>query len=353
MGSVSVVIPCYRYGHFLADCVRSVLDQQPGVDVRVLIIDDASPDDSAERARELAAADSRISVVVHETNKRHIATYNEGLLDWADGDYCVLLSADDRLTPGALVRATALLDANPAVGFVYGHPLTFQDGSPLPPARGADWQVGQWAVRPGLWWLRRRFHAAEGCITSPEVVMRTSIQQRIGGYDPALPHSGDIEMWMRAAAISDVGHIRGADQAYYRRHDANMSTVDFGGQLDDLRQRRAAFESVLVKCGYALPDGDADAWAAEMRRRLARQALRRAVRAYDKGLTQSVPVDELVAYAAECWPEYRRLPEFAGLRVRRAVGVRTMPYLRPLVVSAAVNRGREWVWWRAWRRWGW
>lgn len=351
MGSVSVVIPCYRYGHFLADCVRSVLDEQPGVDVRVLIIDDASPDDSAERARELAAADPRISVAVHETNKGHIATYNEGLLEWADGDYCVLLSADDRLTPGALVRATALLDAHPSVGFVYGHPLTFQDGSALPQARGADWQPGQWAVRPGLWWLRRRFRSAEGCITSPEVVMRTSVQKRIGGYDPALPHSGDIEMWMRAAAVAGVGHIRGADQAYYRRHGANMSAVDFGGQLDDLRQRRAAFESVLVKCGDALPA--ADAWAAQMRRKLARQALRRAVRAYDKGLTGTVPVTELVAFAEDCWPEYQRLPEYAGLRVRRAVGVRAMPYLRPLVVSAAVNRGREWVWWQAWRRRGW
>ena len=99
MGSVSVVIPCYRYGHFLADCVRSVLDEQPGVDVRVLIIDDASPDDSADQARKLAAADPRITVQVHEANRGHIATYNEGLLEWADGDYSVLLSADDRLTP--------------------------------------------------------------------------------------------------------------------------------------------------------------------------------------------------------------------------------------------------------------
>ena len=38
-------------------------------------------------------------------NRGHIATFNEGLLDWADGDYCVLISADDKLTPGALRRA--------------------------------------------------------------------------------------------------------------------------------------------------------------------------------------------------------------------------------------------------------
>ena len=72
MTSVSVVMPCYRYGHFLDEAVRSVLDDQPGVDVRLLIIDDASPDDSADVARRIAAADPRVEVLVHETNKGHV-----------------------------------------------------------------------------------------------------------------------------------------------------------------------------------------------------------------------------------------------------------------------------------------
>ncbi len=143
MSSVSVVIPCYRYGHFLEQSVGSALTEQDGVDVKVLIIDDASPDDSAEAAHRLAKADSRVEVLVHERNKGHLATYNEGLLEWADGDYTVLLSADDRLTPGALVRAAALLDAHPNVGFVYGHPLRFRIG-PAPASRAIG---GQGLVR--------------------------------------------------------------------------------------------------------------------------------------------------------------------------------------------------------------
>src|ERR1700738_5097729 len=110
MSSVSVVIPCYNYGHFLEEAVGSALTGQDGVDVRVLIIDDASPDDSAQQAHRIAAADPRVEVRVHETNKRHIATYNEGLLEWADGVYVALLSADDRLAPGAPGRAGAPLD---------------------------------------------------------------------------------------------------------------------------------------------------------------------------------------------------------------------------------------------------
>ena len=219
MTSVSVVIPCYNYGHLLDDAITSVLDDQEGVDVRVLIIDDASSDDSAEVAGKIAARDSRVEVAVHATNRGHIATYNEGLLEWADGDYCVLMSADDRLTPGALQRAIDFLDAHPSVGFVYGNVLWFADGAPLPMART---RVRGWSLWSGQLWLERRFRQAQTGISSPEVVVRTSLQKRVGGYDVRLPHLGDTEMWMRLAANADVGYLRGVDQAYYRRHEQNM-----------------------------------------------------------------------------------------------------------------------------------
>lgn len=342
-----MVVPCYRYGHFLEQSVGSALRGQDGVDVRVLIIDDASPDDSAERARELAKTDERVQVLVHERNRGHIATYNEGLLDWADGDYCVLLSADDRLVPGALPRAAALLDAHPEVGFCYGHPLRFEDGRDLPEARTRS---RGWTVWDGQWWLRRRFRAGHGCITSPEVMVRTKVQREVGGYDPALPHAGDIEMWMRLAAHGSVGYLRSVDQAFYRIHGSNMSTTDFGGQLDDLRQRRAAYEAVLARCGERI-DGGVELDAA-VHRKIARQALRRAARAYDRGRTEQVPVDELVAFARDCWPDYQSLPEYRGLAVRRKVGARAMPYLQPLVWSAVAHKGRERLWWYNWRRTG-
>jgi glycosyltransferase involved in cell wall biosynthesis len=349
MSSVSVVIPCYRYGHFLEQSVGSALTGQDGVDVRVLIIDDASPDDSADAARRIAKADSRVEVLVHERNKGHLKTYNEGLLEWADGDYTVLLSADDRLVPGALVRAAALLDAHPGVGFVYGHPVRFESDEELPEAR-TDGRG--WTVWPGKWWLERRFEAGHGCITSPEVVVRTDLQRKLGGYDPRLPHSGDIEMWMRFAAHADVGYLKGVDQAYYRVHGANMSKTDFGGQLDDLRQRKAAYDVVLEKSADALEKQDSRRLADKVNRKLARQALWRAARAYDRGRTEQVPVDELVDFAQECWPGYRSLPEFRGLELRRRIGPGTMPYLQPLVLSAYTHKVRERMWWRTWRRTG-
>lgn len=343
MSSVSVVIPCYRYGHFLEDAVKSVLDDQPGVDVRVLIIDDASPDDSAEAARAIASRDPRVEVQVHPVNRGHIATYNEGLLDWADGEYSVLLSADDRLTPGALTRATALLDAHPEVGFAYGNVLWFSDGAALPTPRTTS---EGWSVLSGHQWLAQRFRHAQTGIISPEVVVRTSVQQRVGGYDPRLTHVGDQEMWLRLAAHGGVGFVRGAHQAYYRRHGQNMSTGYT--QLATLAQFRLAHELVLARCQDQLPEPGA-LWDL-VHRRLAWDALLAAARSYDRGRTEQTPVDELVEFALETWPRVTRLPLYRTLQWRRRVGPRMMPYLQPFVLpAAAVRRAQSMTRARAWQ----
>src|SRR4051812_18187581 len=205
MSSVSVVIPCYRYGHYLEAAVSSVLDDQEGVDVRVLIIDDASPDDSASVAREIASRRPQVEVFTHQVNQGNIATFNEGLLEWADGDYCTLVSADDRATPGALRRASDLLDAHPEIGMVYGRVRWVEEGAPLPAART---KVRGWSVWSGQEWLEHRFRQAEDALMTPEVIVRTSLQQRVGGYDPELPTAADMELFMRFAAYAHVGFIR-------------------------------------------------------------------------------------------------------------------------------------------------
>ena len=78
MAKADVVVPCYNYGRFLEACVESIL-RQSITDIRVLIIDDASSDDSLLVAKQLAQRDSRVTVVSHSQNKGHIETYNEGI----------------------------------------------------------------------------------------------------------------------------------------------------------------------------------------------------------------------------------------------------------------------------------
>lgn len=342
--TVSVVIPCYRYGRFLRDCVRSVLDQDE-VDVRVLIIDDASPDDSPEIAACLAAEDDRVEARLHAANRGHIETYNEGLLGWAEGRYSVLLSADDLLTPGALARATSVLDANPSAGFVYGHVLRWRDNEPRPVARTTPSGMKVWN---GADWLQRVCRLSHSVISSPEVVVRTSLQQQIGGYLSSLPHTGDIEMWMRFAVHGDVAFIRGVDQAYYRAHGQNMTVERV--PLVDLHQRKAAYDAIFDSHSSGI--AHAGRLRREVNRTLAKEALWIACRAYDRRPIDTSSVADLAEFARNTYREATWLPEYWGLRWRRRVGSDVCVTLRPLMVSAAHRRLRSALWWRRWKQQG-
>ena len=310
--SVSVVIPCYNYGRYLSECVNSVLDQQ-GVCVNVLIIDDASPDGSAETVKRLEAEDDRIRAILHPTNQGHIATYNEGLAQ-ASGDYTVLLSADDRLTPGCLTRATSLMEEHPSVGLTYGFAVDFTD-TRLPSARTV---AASWVIWQGHDWIAHRCKTGHNVLRSPEAVMRTSVLREIGGYRADLPHTADFELWMRAAVVSDVAYISGADQAYYRIHKNNMHHSNFD-LLGDISGRLHSFDTLFSERAHALRNPDLMRNTAH--RTLAREALSHSISAYTRGVADQESVDEYVAFALAVWPDAKQLRAWRTLcRQRRMSG---------------------------------
>ncbi|MFC7403024.1 glycosyltransferase family 2 protein [Citricoccus sp. GCM10030269] len=239
LATVTVVIPCYNYGRFLPGAVGSAL-QQPGVEVSVVVVDDCSTDDSAEVAQQLASADPRVHLVRHYTNRGPVEAFNRGIAE-ADGEFLVRLDADDLLTPGSLVRAIRLAREYPSVGLVYGHPVHFIDGHALPPARK---RATSWILWPGAEWVRDRCADARNVITSAEVVMRTSVVDRVGGQQD-LAHTHDMEMWLRLASFSDVGYVHGADQAWHRDHPASLSAREVDVVVD-LIERRLAFETLFA-----------------------------------------------------------------------------------------------------------
>jgi glycosyltransferase involved in cell wall biosynthesis len=339
--TVSVVIPCYNYGHYVGSAVASALDQ-PGVGADVVVIDDASPDGSGDVVEALAATDERIRFVRHRENRGHIATYNEGM-EMVEGDYFVLLSADDQLTPGCLSRAVALMESEPSVGLVYGHPLEFNEN--VPPAVT---DVRSWTVWTGEEWIDRRCRKGSNCIMCPEVVTRGSVQRAIGGYNRDLPHAGDLEMWLRAAATADVGRINGANQAYYRIHDQSMQRTVYAGLLHDLRERRQAFASVLLRPGFNRGDGPALYEAAS--RAQAVTAIDRVCWAFDNDESQSESIDELLTFAQEAWPDARNSRQWRAMEQRRA-HASDRGWWRMLTTSRNVKRdvGDR----LRWRRWRW
>jgi glycosyltransferase involved in cell wall biosynthesis len=112
-GLVSVVIPCYNHGKFLAEAIESVRTQTYG-NYEIIVVDDGSSDNSSEVA-------SRFGQVkyVRQQNAGLSAARNTGI-DNSSGEYLVFLDADDWLFPDALENNLSHLAADPALAFVSG-----------------------------------------------------------------------------------------------------------------------------------------------------------------------------------------------------------------------------------------
>ncbi|HWK26860.1 MAG TPA: glycosyltransferase family 2 protein [Solirubrobacter sp.] len=323
---MTVVIPCFNYGRFLPDAVESVLTQE-GVDVDVVIVDDCSTDNSLAIARALAARHPAVTVLAHTVNQGPVATFNDGL-ERVGGEFLVRLDADDLLTPGSLARSTALAYAYPSVGLVYGHPRHFEG---KPPAHRS--RVRSWTVWPGRQWLGDRCRDGYNVITAPEVLMRTSVVERVGGQMP-LAHTHDMEMWLRMAAFSDIGRVGGADQAWHREHAASLSSrkVD---RIKDLAERRAAFDVLFSGPVGVIPEAPTLRCLAQ--RAIARDALREACHLLDRGKATEDVLERLVTIAGEVEPAGGRLRGWRQLERRRALDIDRVSS-RPWYVAAALGR---------------
>lgn len=113
---VSVVIPTYNRGHCIAACIDSVLAQTLG-DVEIIVVDDCSSDDTAERVA--AFTDARVSYFAQPTNQGGAAARNAGIRR-ARGEFVAFLDSDDLWLPEKLARQIAGMQAaGPDCGLSY------------------------------------------------------------------------------------------------------------------------------------------------------------------------------------------------------------------------------------------
>jgi len=320
MSRVDVVIPCYNYARFLEQSVTSALSQE-NVDVRILVIDDCSTDDTETVGRQLAEQDSRVEFRRHQANCGHIATYNEGLIGWATSEYSVLLSADDALAPGSLSRASQLMNGHPEVGMTCGMGRVLWDDDNY--SEKSETSSSEYRIVSSPAFLQRCFLMGNPVCT-PTAVVRTALQQRLGGYRVDLPHSGDMEMWMRFAAHSSVG-IHQAVQAYYRRHSANMSIKYENQLLGDELEVLQACEQVLAQWGDRIPESCQ--WREMMLHRISNSCCWLASSAFDRGDT--VGYRTCIEFAEQIYPGIRDSRMWKKVRTKELLGQPLWQIFRP------------------------
>jgi glycosyltransferase involved in cell wall biosynthesis len=327
MSRIDIIVPCYGYGHFLRECVSSVL-RQSLADLRILIIDDASPDETPEVAAALAAEDARVEVRRHAVNRGHIATYNEGI-EWASADYMLLLSADDFLLPGSLERAVSFLDLYPDVGFVYGRWIDYATGEPISIPSAIPGEPPSRVFASGEF---IRHLIPENHVATPTAIVRTKLQKELGGYRPHLPHAGDLEMWLRFAVHAPVGALA-AYQAAYRRHARNMSIDYYRSVLPDIEQRRAAIAEVFARFEDRIPNrGHLEKIAI---RGLAEQTVGLAHAAFDRK-DRSACI-RCLEYATSLYPDIESSPVWKRLIWKKRLGTTVCSFLHPIARRVRPN----------------
>ena len=117
MNKVSIIIPCYNQAKYLADALRSVLEQTYE-NWECIIINDGSPDTTEEVAREWIKKDSRFKYI-YKSNGGLSDARNVGIAN-SNGIYILPLDADDKIAKQYLYEAVRILDKNTKIKIIYG-----------------------------------------------------------------------------------------------------------------------------------------------------------------------------------------------------------------------------------------
>jgi len=206
---VSVIIPTYNRAGLLVETARSVLNQSFS-DYEVIVVDDGSTDDTAER---LAALDGPIRYIHLEHSGTPEVARNQGIAS-AYSEMIAFLDDDDLWQPDYLRRQVELLDQDQSLGFAYSDArFIYPDGTLSEPMllpehkhadRLLDHLLAGWCLYPSLLVVRRR------------------LLDQIGLMDESLSSQGELDFLLRLAYTSRAGCVSEA-LALIRRHSSNRS----------------------------------------------------------------------------------------------------------------------------------
>lgn len=206
---VTVVMPAHNTGRYIADSIRSVLNQ-PIREIQLVIVDDGSTDDSMSRVQEFS--DPRIVVLRNATAGGPSRARNQAIRA-STAPYIAFLDSDDVMSEGSLQSAVEALDAAPSAVIAFGDLQRIDtEGRPYIESVLAGYPVLQglpkrplhdsWYVIDGKDFARGLLY--ENFIGTGSVVVRKSVLSRTGLFDESLYNSEDRDLWFRLAREGDA-----------------------------------------------------------------------------------------------------------------------------------------------------
>lgn len=232
---ISIIVPCYNYGHFIAETLDSV-GAQTLSSWECIVVDDGSTDNSREVISSFVAADSRFRYIRKESAGVSAAR-NTGIRA-ARGACIQFLDADDLMESGKLAAQKRFLDLHPEVDVVYGDAFFF-DGAGT--GGKNDLQFFESVAVSGQCAKIVSKLVEDNIFIVSAPLVRASVIERIGGFNEGMKHLEDWEFWLRCAlgGSNFAYHQSPESSTLIRRHRHSLS-ADTGRMLKanlDLRTK--------------------------------------------------------------------------------------------------------------------
>lgn len=242
--TVSVVIPCYNYAHFLTESVESVISQSYQ-DFEIIIVNDGSTDNTLEVAERLCKAyPSHTIRIIDQVNSGQPAASRNNGISQARGQFILPLDADDKLAPGALELLMGKASSEPR------HPVAVFGWVQRFGVEDSRWEAGPFEPNRIL-----RRGTVPYC-----ALFHRSVWENQGGYRTNIPGYEDWDFWI-GATVRGVRFLNvSAPVLLYRRTDSN-SLVDRARRMHEwlvagiILNHSSVYEELEV------------AWAEDYRRR--------------------------------------------------------------------------------------
>ena len=201
---ISIIVPCYNQAQYLSEALQSVLEQTYE-NWECIIVNDGSPDDTAEVADTWVEKDDRFIYLFKENGGLSIAR-NFGI-EHAKGEFILPLDADDKISKAYVRDAIAAFQYDASLKLVYCKAEKFGN------------EVGPWILPIYSLFTLARFN----CIFC-SAVFRKSEWEKVGGYDLKMIYGlEDWEFWI--AILKDGGNVKCLESVgfYYRVKAGSMA----------------------------------------------------------------------------------------------------------------------------------
>lgn len=254
---VSVIIPVHGKLAYTLGCLRSIARHAPAAPFEVIVVDDASPDDSAERIGQIGG----VRLLRNAHNLGFIGTCNAGAAA-ARGQFLLFLNNDTQVMPNWLDGLLCCFGDHADCG-IAGSRLVYPDGrlqeaGGLVFGDGACWNVGKFEQRDAPAW---RFRREVDYVSGASLMIRRDLFERIGGFDsryaPAYYEDTDLGFAVRAQGLkvyyepsSTVIHCEGISagtdlSAGMKRHQVTNQATFAAKWQQALREQPPAGTSLM------------------------------------------------------------------------------------------------------------